>query len=247
MKKRRRRKRRRQEEEQSLIKPRSKEQEQDGGEKIAAQEKRPFSPQHIASMQRQYGNAYVQRMIAEEQGSLQNELDNASEHTFEAPTKLRPGGVLEVDLKPALELRNFNITDPEWQSRIKQWVGIGGAQVDDAKTPTTDIKVQTDGKLELHLGSALPTRLHRMAKATGQPIDLERPFGESGLSAEATLHVEQKPLEKLPIDKVIPFLNGYKKQEGLFLHINLQSDFPVGKDVKETALFDTNLLLVAES
>ncbi|MEM7330543.1 MAG: hypothetical protein AAF490_00535 [Chloroflexota bacterium] len=244
--KKRRKKRRKQDEEQALIKPPSREKRQDEGEKVAVREKRPFSPQHLASMQRQYGNTYVQRMIAEEQTSLQDELDNATEHSFDAPTKLRPGGVLEVDLKPALELRHFNITDPEWEARIKRWVGIGGVQLDDAKTPTTDIKVQTDGKLELQLGSTLPNRLQRMAQAVGQPIDLKRPFGEAGLSAEATLHVERKPLEKLPLDKIVPFLNEHKQQESLFLHIHLQSEFPIGEDGTETALFDTNLLLVAE-
>lgn len=213
-------------------------------EKTDENDKRPsFLP--VSALQRQYGNAYVQRLLAGERPSLTEAIADADEYEFEPQARLH-NGVLELDIKPALQLRNYGLPQTEWQSLIKRWVGLVACHFGDVTMPTVSAQVQTDGILRVPLGPALWQQMQAAAGEAAVTVAENQPFGEGGLTATASLHVAQKEVADLPLDRLQQFLSRYRHEEKLYLHLELNATFPPGQEEAAEDEWGGQLLFAAE-
>ena len=238
------------------------------GPEVVDKSARPLQQATLLQMQQQVGNAQVQRYLdgrsaptiqrqADEEESAQNGPPPKVEpYEFDLDLQLRPGGRLEMNLKPALDLMQYLVQSDDQAKlpeRVSEWRGLGQLALAPATFAVSEMRMSSDGRLSLPVTSGLIRRLAQLSVTNGQngqPLEgmekelaMERIFGRSRVQATATLHFNtaDPDIADLRLDKKSQFL-GSANRPGLFLLLQFEAD-EMNKDVDPLQAYLDGLFL----
>ncbi|MEM9778238.1 MAG: hypothetical protein AAF902_26915 [Chloroflexota bacterium] len=252
------------EEEQLLIRQNKKptEQGQQEGQATVAD---PLAPAQLQQMQKQYGNAFVQRYVADQSSATavdeeptgQSEVEQEQETSwmpepeplkFQSHVRMIGPNTLELDLAPVLQSEKMGLDRREFEMLLKKWAGIGFLNLGSlASTQADEIKLQASGKLELPVEGGMSQQMRTLGEEAGlSELARTAPFGPYGTEVEANLFFSRETLLDMDLPETEKFLNSEQaKQSEAFLLLNLEGTFLAGggnPDVQEDL---TGFLLLA--
>ena len=246
------------EEEQMLVRSNKKPAEQQEG---AAAVAGPLAPAQLQQLQKQYGNAFVQRYVADQQlAEVDQETSSEQESAwvpdpeplkFQSHVRMIGANTLELDLAPVLQSEKMGLSRQEFEAALKKWAGIGFLNLGSlASTEADEIKLQSNGKLELPLSASMGQQMRKL----GEEADLSElartaPFGTYGAEIEANLFFSRETLLDMELPETEKFLKSEQaKQAEAFLLFNIEGTFLAGggnSDIQEDV--SGFLLLTGES
>lgn len=210
----------------------------------------PLAPATLQRLQRQYGNNYVQRYIAQEKAKMgleqpmvqrQEQGDDqqkrepleAEPFEFRGQARLQSNGELEIDLRPAMNTRNMNIDPSVFPQLVRRWFGMGLlAMGEQAQTIAEELRVTSEGRVRFPLGQDFLATMLNMTDNNEQakPLDYRNPFGTNGFDIEANLFFSPEPIQQLDLEGMDKFFDtDHAQQANVFLLLSLEGLFPPEK------------------
>ena len=259
---RRKRRKRTAEEEQLLIRQNKNmaDQQQEGQAAVAG----PLAPAQLQQMQKQYGNAFVQRYVAD-QSATSADVDDEHSHEaeseqesawipdpeplkFQSHVRMLGPAILELDLAPVLQSEKMGLKRQEFEAMLKKWAGIGFLNLGSvAATEADEIKLQTNGKLELPLSEGMAHQMRQLGEEAGlSEMARMAPFGPYGAEVEANLFFSRETILDMELPDTEKFLKSEQaKQSEAFLLLNVEGTFLAGGGNSEVQEDLTGFLLLA--
>ena len=231
------------EEDQMLIRNDKKSAEQQAGSKAIGQANGDLAPAQLQQLQRQFGNAYVQRYVADQQpaetefgtseprSAVQTWLPEPEPIKFQSKIRMVDAQTLEFDLNAALQSEKMGLDRTEFSALLKKWAGIGLLNLSGmSSSEADDIKVESDGRLQMPLSSGMAQQMRQSGEEAGlSELAKNSPFGPYGAEVEANLFFSRETLLDMELPDTEKFLESDPaKQSEAFLLLNLEGTFLAG-------------------
>ena len=253
------------EDDQMLIRGGKNSAEQQAGNKANANADGNLAPAQLQHLQRQYGNAYVQRYVADQQSgeidsAKTDQVDSESNESeqawlpepeplkFQSQIRMIGSQTLEIDLTEALQSEKMGLDRREFSALLKQWAGMGLMNLGSlASSEAEEIKIQTDGKLEMPISSSMAQQMQQLGEQAGMSDMLQNsPLGPYGAEVEANLFFSRETLLDMELPDTEKFLKSDQAKQGeAFLLLNIEGTFLAGSGNRDVQEDVTGFLLLA--